>query len=944
MRKIKTFLAEFFLTRGAYHLARSIYKEGLIVALRKSIRRLFSRTIITKKNVMVGNAEGIKFERNEVAIFEYLPLGKLKKTLGVHLHLYYQDLFGEMLSYLNNIPYYFDLYVSCPKGSNTYLIKRQGKKLNMVKEVVVKQVENKGRDIKPLFVDFAKEMANYDYILHIHTKKSLYSDRERVGWRQYSLDSLLGSEDIVMRIFSLFEQESKIGLVYPDNYEDVPYLAYTWLANEHGARQLFERLNMVFKGGIFSYPTGSFYFAKKEVLKPLFELNLSGDDFQEEHGQTDGTMAHLIERTLGFVAKAQGYDHGIIDYREGVFRRDFSMKAFRPYFAESIESVKKQLEDYKTISFDVFDTLITRCIMKPDDVFLLMERIIEKRYQLKLDYLKLRKEAERISNEKKGNHTNIFDIYEEMKNICEVDGQRIDEFRELEIRLELELCVPRRDVLTLFNGIKESGKQIILVSDMYLTASIIEKMLEKCGYQNVDDIWVSCERGLRKDQDTIWDVVFEKYGREGFIHIGDNPRSDWQTLVDRRVPTLYLMSGLDAFKLTSIYDVYEKKKTNSVMESLFCGTLVNAGVFNSPFALKGRAGGLVASDEIGVGIGVFGPLFYEFTRWLIRMTNEEEYLAFLSREGYLLKQIYDIVKGVKNVKRKGEIYFLSSRRAAGIAGSRTWEDIEEILNYRYNGKLLNLVKARLGLDLSDVLEDEDVVVDVMDDEVTQIGYIIEKLKPFEERILNQCEEERKAYFAYLEENIPREDWSKLAIIDVGYAGTIQYYLSKMLGEKLSGYYLSTAYDLGKTKPDKIGCPLYSMAVRGEPFFDAVWVTQLFLEAALSAPFGQFVRFDTTSGKAEAVYKAEGSKLSKGLQEVQEGILTFARQVSSIAKEMREEELEDQMKMAKEVYWAFMSEESFFSNTSEAFIVNDDYTMNSNLVFNVKERAWKKSKE
>jgi hypothetical protein len=127
MRGIKTFLSKNILTRGIYSLTRSVYKEGLVVALRKTVKGLFGKAVITKKEVLVGDAEGVRLQKNEEAIHGYLPLGKLKKTIGVHLHLYYQDLFGEMLSYLNNMPYYFDLYISCPLGSNAYLIQRKGK-------------------------------------------------------------------------------------------------------------------------------------------------------------------------------------------------------------------------------------------------------------------------------------------------------------------------------------------------------------------------------------------------------------------------------------------------------------------------------------------------------------------------------------------------------------------------------------------------------------------------------------------------------------------------------------------------------------------------------------------------------------------------------------------------------------------------------------------------
>lgn len=64
----------------------------------------------------------------------------------------------------------------------------------------------------------------------------------------------------------------------------------------------------------------------------------------------------------------------------------------------------------EVVSFDIFDTLITRLIYNPDDIFMLMERKIYNEYNLKLDYLKVRKEAEAKATAKKGAFV-IFTIY-----------------------------------------------------------------------------------------------------------------------------------------------------------------------------------------------------------------------------------------------------------------------------------------------------------------------------------------------------------------------------------------------------------------------------------------------------------------------------------------------------------------------------------------------------
>jgi lipopolysaccharide biosynthesis protein len=45
-----------------------------------------------------------------------------------------------------------------------------------------------------------------------------------------------------------------------------------------------------------NFVAGSMFYATKAALMPIVELNLNENDFEPEAGQTDGTMAHVVER------------------------------------------------------------------------------------------------------------------------------------------------------------------------------------------------------------------------------------------------------------------------------------------------------------------------------------------------------------------------------------------------------------------------------------------------------------------------------------------------------------------------------------------------------------------------------------------------------------------------------------------------------------------------
>jgi lipopolysaccharide biosynthesis protein len=54
------------------------------------------------------------------------------------------------------------------------------------------------------------------------------------------------------------------------------------------------------------YPAGSFFWARTRYLQPLFALDLTDADFPEEMSQSDGTLAHAVERMIGLLDKPTG--------------------------------------------------------------------------------------------------------------------------------------------------------------------------------------------------------------------------------------------------------------------------------------------------------------------------------------------------------------------------------------------------------------------------------------------------------------------------------------------------------------------------------------------------------------------------------------------------------------------------------------------------------------
>ena len=187
-------------------------------------------------------------------------------------------------------------------------------------------------------------------------------------------------------------------------------------------------------------------------------------------------------------------------------------------FGKSFSDISTTLiNSCSIISFDIFDTLIIRPeVNEPSYVFDLV-------HPDDPSFKEKRLEAARISRleaESKGlEERKLCEIYKHLPGYDEKD----------EINAELKVCKANKPALAFFNKVKESGKRIIIISDMYLSCSTISTLLQNCGY-NLDgvNVYVSSEYALTKRSGNLFKKVLELEGVKAneVLHIGDNLRSD----------------------------------------------------------------------------------------------------------------------------------------------------------------------------------------------------------------------------------------------------------------------------------------------------------------------------------------------------------------------------------------------------------------------------------
>jgi lipopolysaccharide biosynthesis protein len=224
--------------------------------------------------------------------------------IGVVLHLFYPELLPEILEQISLIPEKFDLILTVTKlDTGLYAKDRIREKLLIEPTIVI--VENRGRDVLP-FVHLINRglLKNYEIVCKIHSKKSLYSDKGG-QWRQEILTELLGTKSNLISILNEFRSNPGLGICGPSR----TYLTQPeyWGANRDRLNTLANRLNFRSSDVPLKFFAGTMFWIRSEILNQLGELNLSPEDFEEEQGQQDGTLAHALERLFLLLAEKSGY-------------------------------------------------------------------------------------------------------------------------------------------------------------------------------------------------------------------------------------------------------------------------------------------------------------------------------------------------------------------------------------------------------------------------------------------------------------------------------------------------------------------------------------------------------------------------------------------------------------------------------------------------------------
>ena len=282
----------------------------------------------------------------------------------------------------------------------------------------------------------------------------------------------------------------------------------------------------------------------------------------------------------------------------------------------------KGLIPYEVISFDIFDTLILRPFSVPSDLFVLVGERLDI-----MDFCQIRKQAEQQARndayQKRGNkEVTLEQIYEYVSRETGIDagwGART------EFETELALCRPNPYMQTVYKLMREQGKTLVALSDMYLPEEWMRKLLASCGYEDWDRVIVSCDYNCSKRNGGLYDILKDLYPQET-VHIGDNRKSDYDSAVQKGIAARLYQNVNEAG------NQFRARGMSHLAGSAYRG-VVNARLHTG----MDRYSPYYEVGYVYTGIYVMG-----FCQWIYRYAREHglDKILFLAREGDLYQKVF----------------------------------------------------------------------------------------------------------------------------------------------------------------------------------------------------------------------------------------------------------------------------------------------------------------
>lgn len=571
----------------------------------------------------------------------------------------------------------------------------------------------------------------------------------------------------------------------------------------------------------------------------------------------------------------------------------------------SIEKYKALIRQAKVISFDIFDTLVTREVAVPETVFDISEY---KHTKSESGILSLFEERMKTAGKVLASHNGRLDDI----SIDEI-YQNMPLYRNSSIEKETEraVCIAHSVGKELYNYARELGKPIYITSDMYLDQETIQAILNDNGFDYWDEFFLSSVEGKKKDTGKLFDklkAVALKSGisSDQILHIGDN----WSGDVKHA-----RQAGLNAVRFSPIYESKNKLITLSEEQKQ---TMSQSGRVWDSFTTQAARLWCEENSEISkdfytkLGFEVTGPLASMMAMHSKTVADSKgiKKIVFMARDGRVIKKAFDTLYQAEIASGEYESDYFHLSRATVVPATLehplSSNDLyflieglhlaEKPLSYYLNKAKLDCTAQSVKVKVRRYFKSLDFVPDWND--FTEISKMLESLS---EDIHIANKQHRTGLYRYLEEK-GFFDVDKVLVVDVGWLLNIQSRLERFIqstgkSTEIIGSYVGSRERVNKSL--KHSSILYDL---GEPFYYSKFLEEnvTLFEVLFSSPEASASSISIEDGKPYLAFKPIEAPLPK------------------------EYEVSQKLQMGAEVYF-----ERLFKSQNEYFpkVVSTDYFFN-----------------
>lgn len=485
---------------------------------------------------------------------------------------------------------------------------------------------------------------------------------------------------------------------------------------------------------------------------------------------------------------------------------------------DGLENLKLAICDknIKYVSFDIFDTLIKRPFFQPKDLFILLNKYFREYTNgaSGMDFSKIRVYCEQLTRERKENkkcqEITLDEIYDTIETEYNMDKQMLEKVKQKEIEYEIRFCERRNVGYELYTLALAMEKKVVLTSDMYLHKEVIQKILDKNGYNKHEKLYLSSEIKLTKARGNLYEYVLEDLKIENveLLHIGDNYHSDVEMPRKQKINTRHLPKAVDVALDENKANYFGKMFTQSMpfwrdnanaMNFIGIRTMFAMAAnqyFDNPYRSFNKDSDFNADPYI-IGYYILGMYTFGIAKWLLEQTAGQDYksLVFMARDGYLPMEAYKIMKHLyENIPE--EKYLYVSRKSLipiTIMNKLDFYKLPECINVTNHTprEILRYLKSCIKeeIDAEEVLKKNNIKIDKKLKNIMNFNQFIKIVVDnlYDEPKHKKNLESLKTYFDKIYEG-------KSANFDIGYSARPELFLSNLCQKPIDTYFLNINMD------------------------------------------------------------------------------------------------------------------------------------------------------